>query len=349
MNKQSFFGGLAIGLAGVLVVGMLGWFTKGFREWKDEEVPEVEDPIGEEEDSSGAIIGESTGNGVKLMSAKIAKEDYVANGISPMADTAYTITATVTPSSATNKALDWSVAFKNPSSEWATGKTVTDYVTITPTSDGALTATVECKQAFGEPVVITATSRELSDISATATCDYVKRVESLSATFSASELEWQTEYTVSVEPVYSVGTLDGELTISGGDFALTEGFKDAVKAKMSSYANSFTYKDAVYEFDAETSIFEITDSTPALTFITPSVLAGDKAMEVKIRSEFNNGFAAAVGEYQDTQATFTLDYSCTYDDEVYCSGETSINLKFDAESLAISVVDVTLDNDHFIF
>ena len=56
-------------------------------------------PIGQEqeqpEDNGGAVVGESTGNGVKLMTAKIAKEDYAANGISPLAETAYTLTATI--------------------------------------------------------------------------------------------------------------------------------------------------------------------------------------------------------------------------------------------------------------
>ena len=196
--------------------------------------------------------------------------------------------------------------------------------------------------------MVTATSRANPDISATATCDYVKRAESLSATFSASELKWQTEYTVSVEPVYSVGTLDSELTISGGDFALTEGFKDAVEAKMqSSYVSMLKYyEQARYEFNAETSIFEIMDMNPFLTFAQSS---GDKFTQMKVRDNFNNAFTLAAGEYQDTQATFTLEYSCTYEEEVYHSGETSINLKFDAESLVITVTDITLDNDHFIF
>ena len=296
----------------------------------------------------GAVVGESMGNGIKLMSTKIAQEDYAANGISPMADTAYTITATVVPANAINKTLDWSVAFKNSSSSWATGKTVTDYVTITPTTDGAVTATVECKKAFGESILVTATSRANPDVSATAICDYVKRVESLSATFSASALKWQTEYTVSIEPVYGVGTLDSELIISGGNFALTEEFKSAVEAKMqSNYVSMLTYfEQARYEFNAQTSIFEIMDMNPFLTFAKANA---DRLTQMKVRDNFNNAFALAAGEYQDTHATFTLEYSCTYQEDVYCSGKTSINLIFDAESLIITVADVTLNNDHFIF
>ena len=137
--------------------------------------------------SGGAIIGESTGNGVALMSAKIAPEDFAANDISPMAETAYTLTATITPDNADDKTVDWSVAFVNPASEWATGKTVTDYVTVTPTSNGALTATVECLQAFGEQVVVTVASRDNEGVTATCTVDYVKKVNGMELTLKKGE------------------------------------------------------------------------------------------------------------------------------------------------------------------
>ena len=100
-----------------------------------------------------------------------------------MAESAYTLTATITPDDASNKAVDWSVAFVNPSSAWATGKTVTDYVTVTPTSDGALTANVECKQAFGEQIVVTVVSRDNAEATATCTVDYAAKVVSLQMDF----------------------------------------------------------------------------------------------------------------------------------------------------------------------
>ena len=60
-------------------------------------------------------------------------------------------------------------------SDWATGKTVTDYVTVTPTSDGALTANVVCLQAFAEQIIITAASRDNPDIKGTCTVDYAQK------------------------------------------------------------------------------------------------------------------------------------------------------------------------------
>ncbi|MBO5009188.1 MAG: hypothetical protein J6D20_00590 [Clostridia bacterium] len=67
-----------------------------------------------------------------------------------------TLTATVIPATASNKAVDWSV-------EWADSTntaTVTDYVTVTPASNGSTTATVTCKKAFSGNIVVTVTTRE---------------------------------------------------------------------------------------------------------------------------------------------------------------------------------------------
>ena len=124
----------------------------------------------------GMLVGESTGNGAQIMSVQIPAENYAEYGISAMAETAYLLTATITPESATNKAVDWSVAFVNPASEWATGKTVTDYVTVTPTADGALTANVECKKAFGEQIKVTVTSRNNAEATAECTVDYARKI-----------------------------------------------------------------------------------------------------------------------------------------------------------------------------
>ena len=151
-----------------------------------------------EQEEGGAVITEGESSGIKLMSAKIAREDYAANGISPMAETAYQLTATITPDNATNKAVDWTVTWvggrehdggsSEGSSDWSEGKTVTDYVTVTPTSDGALTANVECLQAFGTQVRVTVTSRDNAAATANATVDYTEKLSAVKATFGSTVL-----------------------------------------------------------------------------------------------------------------------------------------------------------------
>ncbi len=87
-----------------------------------------------------------------------------------------TIQATVEPSNAYDKTVDWTCYWSNPSSSWATGKSVTSYLTVTPTSDGALTANVKCLQAFGEPIIIKVTSRANTSKTATCTVNFFNRV-----------------------------------------------------------------------------------------------------------------------------------------------------------------------------
>ena len=91
-----------------------------------------------EQEGGGAVITEGEGNGIKLMSVKISPENYAEYGISPLADTAYQLTATIVPENATDKTVDWAIAWavpphhsggtigdEDPGSVWAMGKTVT--------------------------------------------------------------------------------------------------------------------------------------------------------------------------------------------------------------------------------
>ena len=66
------------------------------------------------------------------------------------------ITATVTPATATNKKVDWSVAWGDDSKT----EDVSDYITVTPKSDGSNVATVTCKGAFSGNIIISATTRQ---------------------------------------------------------------------------------------------------------------------------------------------------------------------------------------------
>ncbi len=128
--------------------------------------------------ADGALVSGSENNGIRLMSALLPRSAYAANEIDPQADTAYNLTATIEPADADDKTVDWTISWKNSSSSWANGKSVTDYGTITPTSNGALTANFVCKQAFGEQIIITVTSRDNASAKGTVTVDYRKRLVS---------------------------------------------------------------------------------------------------------------------------------------------------------------------------
>ena len=220
-NSNKFWTGFLAVLLVLVIAGtaaLVGVLSDGFKNW-DKFKPDEEQTEQTEEtaDNGGAIIGESVGSGVKVMSAKIAPENYAANGVSAQAETAYTLTATVLPEKASNKAVDWAVSFVNPSSAWATGKTVTDYVTVTPTADGALTANVECLQAFGEQIKVTVTSRSNADATATCLVDYAERVSGYTLTLSNGGVTIS-----SSDPEYTV-TGNSSVSISKGEYTKTVG------------------------------------------------------------------------------------------------------------------------------
>lgn len=137
------------------------------------------------------IVADNDGNKLndgffhKLPIAMLVSQTPTKTETSDDMKTSVNVVATITPDDAANKAVDWNVAFVNASSAWANGKAATDYITAEPTTDGALTATVTCKAAFGEQIKITVTSRDNPDASASCTVDYKQQFEGY--LFSASQ------------------------------------------------------------------------------------------------------------------------------------------------------------------
>lgn len=86
------------------------------------------------------------------------------------------LTATLLPETTQDKTVDWTVAFVNPDSAWAKGKNASEYVSVIPTSDGALTANVSALKGFSEQVKITVTSRVNENATAYCVADYGKRL-----------------------------------------------------------------------------------------------------------------------------------------------------------------------------
>lgn len=109
---------------------------------------------------------------------------------------AVTVKATVKPDNATYKEVDWAIAWdqeKITAQEdiWDSWWNVegcmyelSDYLTITPTTDGSTTATVKCLKPFGVPAIITVTSRNNPNAKATCQVDFVKRIVSAEFAFS---------------------------------------------------------------------------------------------------------------------------------------------------------------------
>lgn len=185
-------------------------------------------------DGGGVILNKPENHGIEMVSTKISREEYAEYGVSPMAENAYTLTATIEPANASNKAVDWSVEFVDAGDEWASGKSVTDYVTVTPTSDGALTATVANLGEFGAQIKVTVTSRDNSAAYASCTVDYAKKIKSIE--FS--------EYSFIGEEIPGcVSESEGKTVWTIKDHGFDAGNPLVLKAKNIEYSSVYTIDD----------------------------------------------------------------------------------------------------------
>ena len=143
---------------------LVGFLSDGFKSWDkfkpdDKKEQTTENGGGPVTDESG---NEMNGGEVHEMPKQMTFRSVAALDGESAYDSV-TLHATVKPDDAEDKRITWVAIFKNPESAWATGKTVTDYVTVTPQSEGSSVATVKCLQPFGEQIEILAGLTWLSD------------------------------------------------------------------------------------------------------------------------------------------------------------------------------------------
>lgn len=234
---------VAVMLAGIIC----GWFEKK---------EETEEQSHETAMDGGMVVGNAQSGGVALMSARIMSAEYEDYGVNALADTAYTLTATIEPSDATNKSVDYTAAWKNANSTWANGKDVADYVTVQQASEGSLNATVTCLQAFGEQVIITCTVTDNIDLKATCTVDYLRKPLGANLNIAVTgaysgEEEWNFNYaaqnaTVDFPLLKNVSSFDQDWVFGWCNVAATGGTGTCGNYSFSEvYSDTYTIDNSV--------------------------------------------------------------------------------------------------------
>ena len=158
---------IAFIVVGVMLAGIIcGWFEK--KETEEEQAGVS---------AYSFIVGNSEGNRMSLTSVRN----------SAVTGESVTITATVEPDNeAENTGVDWTATWKNAESVWASGKSVSDYVTITPGGEdyaASKSVTLENLQPFAEQIVVKATARDDPGITATCTADYAQKPVNFTLSF----------------------------------------------------------------------------------------------------------------------------------------------------------------------
>lgn len=261
----------------MLAVAVTAAITQGFKNWnpygwfdKKEEQPLPE------ENGGGPVIDESgnemNGGEVHEMPKQMTFRSVAALDGESAYDSV-TLHATVKPDDAEDKRITWVAIFKNPESAWATGKTVTDYVTVTPQSEGSSVATVKCLQPFGEQIEILAGLTWLSDKF------YGMSIEEI---YKASEFESALgSMIVGCSVDFAKRVTSASVDLSGGEKSMTvDAFANSVTCPFSLYFEfggedtySFTYTDFTIE-----DTFSVTLSVDVNTevFATAKTATGDE-------------------------------------------------------------------------
>lgn len=312
----------------LLTVGLCGYFEKADNSGH---IAEVTDGAGNEilTDGTAQAMPERMVFGVRALVATEAVAET---------DTSVTLKATITPENADNKAVDWWAAWKNPASEWAIGKDVSEYMTVTPQTDGALTATVKCKKSFSEKIKITVVSRDNNSARAECLCDYVRRVTDMTVTLKEGtnetniiELESGKEYSAIYTPIFGEGTVSAQAACISRKIQMTDEFVSAVHA-YNQYMPTTVTASAV---DA--------NSFTANRSFMYELGGNSQAIQTSLNTIYAGGVRDAIKKVSSAHATVTIEIAIRYGDVVSDTMTKTLSVKFNDDAMAIHVQNVELD------
>lgn len=142
--------------------------------------------------------------------------------IAELASTTYTktLTATVLPSDAQDKSVDWSYAWEDTSIT----EDVTTYLSVVPSGDGSTTATVTCLKGFlNKNIIITVTTR-VGGFSATCLVRYLGVPETLTIDSSAYTTAYDSTVSKDLTQIYTNSSYDLPLVLGNSMNSVGSGY-----------------------------------------------------------------------------------------------------------------------------
>lgn len=234
-----------------------------------------------------------------------------------------TLTAVISPADAANNKVDWSVAWLD-GTPLASAK-IGDYITITPSSDGALTATVTCKKAFrGSVACIKVVTRDGGYV-ATCNVSYEGKPSSLQINGGNSgkaNYQGSNSYTVALENVF-------------GDVG--DSFYDSLVVKSYTWGGTFyggTYNTTNNQW-SNLNTYNISDLSLIDSYI--SVSYADKKLTVLNKQSLIGAYASSQGSSQGAIYTKRVQKDVDmYVDVTLESAGVEKTIRVDFENVTIS-------------
>lgn len=307
---------------GVMLMGIiLGWFEK-----KDK--PEQQD------ENQIVVTPQESKTAMRLNTERATASDN-----------SYTITATVNPSDATNTSVYWSIAWKNESSSWANGKSVSDYITLSSNDNSA---TVTLKTAFGEQAIITAASESNPEVTATCTVDYVERLSiphgnaymDVKRIYQNGNTDQTSSMSIKAIVQYSgVGTVRGDVEFGQLKIAIDDGMREYISSRVSGYNYKYTATSTTLDFS--------NGINTNVSFASPLSFFNFMGNPSETSGAITNAFIAACNAGHKIRMESTFTYS--YDGTTMQSGQIIGSFTVNTNGLAIAVTGMSVDSSSVVF
>lgn len=307
-----------------------------------------------ETSGGGTILDTAEESVISLASTEISPSEYAEYGVSPLAETAYTLTVTPTPSDVTDT-YTWT-------------STNNTQIQLAPSGD-TKSCTVTCSGAFGTQATITVTSNTNSDAYATCVVDYVKRVSSLNVSVTGGKITFTTSgtntSTVTVTPVYGTGTITPDFEVDY--ISLYCDFIDDVTTTMSNAAGSLNAYTSYFEYDGNSASI----GDPFSTFVTSTYTGSAKSTysvssssigrfsavpmaiqvpptESQLKQVFNNSFCNLVSG-TTSDGHLVIRYISRYNGTVYSNTSYEYKVAFNVSSVTLGAAEVNLSDSSLVF
>ena len=332
----------------VLIIGMVASLALGLENRKNEnkETPGIEQ---EETVSASQIMTRPMfARGIKLLAAA---NPTAASGNN------VTLNATVNADITTyNDNVLWEYAFQDPTSAWANGKTLSDYMSFTVSED-THSATFTCKEAFGEPIIVTAISEENPECTATCQLDYVKRITAVSDSYPNASSASFSRYirigmtnTVTANVTYGVGTVTPYIDILSIAIPFSSELVSVIRANISS---GMTAKSSSTETVTCTPL-QGSSVTGSFNFALSAFYGGGGDTNNLNNAIYNNAYNAETDQGSSYCAVKpTIKIAVTYGGVTYqtysWTAQGSVRLEKGALSLKTTVTSVSIDNSNVVF
>ncbi len=291
-------------------------------------------------DENGEVLSE----GVNVMPARMTFRSARAITGESKSNSA-TIQANIKPDNATNKNVSWSVAFVNPQSAWATGKNVSDYVTVTPQSVGSNIATVECLKPFGEQIKLMVVSESNANAKAECTIDFAKRINQVLFDITCEEKNfYKADNDFATDALYLNVGLDWNLWLDSPNCIYTDyTVNDVFEETFEIYSN----EDVIEQFTSDTGFFPVTaaleldKSEDAIYGPLSYTLDGVDWSNPEYFNVLNNWFKA-----NTDKAMFTIHYKAVGQ---YSTWEAEVPIYVNVDELSVLVTEITLNQSTILF